>query len=81
MQPRVASLGRRSGGILAGSAWSWAAVPLIYVALVALRTGCYSLFNLTAFAWLRESERRGWPPPPGAAVPLAGGRPQAGPLW
>ncbi|KAI7841428.1 hypothetical protein COHA_004823 [Chlorella ohadii] len=44
----------RSGGALAGSAWSWAAIPPIYLALVVLRTGGYAAFNVTAFAWLRE---------------------------
>lgn len=47
----------RSGGALAGSAWSWAAIPPIYLALVVLRTGGYAVFNVTAFAWLQESEQ------------------------
>lgn len=64
----------RSGGILGGSAWSWAAIPLIYVALVLLRTASYALFNATAFAWLRESERAA-----GGARGLAGGRLCVGP--
>ncbi len=46
----------RSGDMLTGSAWSWAAIPIIFVALVALRTGSYALFNVTAFRWLKEGE-------------------------
>lgn len=57
--PHAPKRDRRSGGILSNSAWSWAAIPLIYLALVALRTGSYALFNATAFAWLKESESRG----------------------
>ncbi|KAL4437060.1 hypothetical protein ABPG75_004199 [Micractinium tetrahymenae] len=49
----------RSAGMLAGSAWSWAAIPLIYIALVALRTGSYALFNVTPFRWLNEA--LSWP--------------------
>ncbi|PSC75198.1 Sodium hydrogen exchanger 7 [Micractinium conductrix] len=45
----------RSAGTLAGSAWSWGAIPIIYVALVGLRTASFALFNCTAFRWLKQT--------------------------
>lgn len=44
--------------MLTESAWSWGAIPIIFVALVALRTGSYAVFNVTAFRWLDEGEIR-----------------------
>ncbi|KAL4855761.1 Sodium/hydrogen exchanger 8 [Chlorella vulgaris] len=44
--------------ILGGNAWSYAAIPLIYVFMLLIRTGCLALFNISVFAWIRE--RLGW---------------------
>jgi hypothetical protein len=40
--------------ILGGNAWSYAAIPLIYVFMLLIRTGCLALFNISVFAWIRE---------------------------
>lgn len=45
--------------ILGGQAWSYCAIPLIYIFMMLIRTGCLALFNLTAFAWLKERELAG----------------------
>ena len=36
--------------------WSYAAIPLIYIFMVLIRTGCIALFNLTVFKWVKERE-------------------------
>ncbi|KAL4855765.1 Sodium/hydrogen exchanger 7 [Chlorella vulgaris] len=48
----------RSVNILGGNAWSYGAVPLIFIFMLFVRTGCLALFNISVFAWIRE--RLGW---------------------
>lgn len=51
------SLALSSIDILGGNAWSYAAIPLIYIFMLLIRSGCLALFNVSVFAWLRERER------------------------
>ncbi|PRW32594.1 Sodium hydrogen exchanger 7 [Chlorella sorokiniana] len=44
----------RSIDILGGQAWSYAAIPFIFIFMMLIRTGCLALFNLTAFTWIKE---------------------------
>ena len=46
----------RSITILGNAAWSYAAIPFIYLFMMLIRTGVIALFNLTAFKWLKERE-------------------------
>jgi hypothetical protein len=46
----------RSVNILGGNAWSYGAVPLIFIFMLFVRTGCLALFNISVFAWIRERE-------------------------
>ena len=46
--------------VLGAQAWSYAAIPCIYIFMMLIRTGCLALFNLTFFRWIRERERRRW---------------------
>lgn len=46
----------RSIDILGGQAWSYAAIPFIFIFMLLIRTGCMALFNLTAFTWIKERE-------------------------
>lgn len=48
----------RSIDILGGQAWSYAAIPFIFIFMLLIRTGCMALFNLTAFTWIKEREWR-----------------------
>lgn len=57
----------RSIDILGSNAWSYVAVPLIYIFMMLIRTGCLAGFNLTFFAWVKEREPArchcDWAPP------------------
>jgi hypothetical protein len=58
LDPGACPSGRSSIDILGGNAWSYAAIPLIYIFMVLIRSGCLALYNVTVFAWIRERE---WP--------------------
>eukprot|EP00887_Chlorella_sp_A99_P005087 scaffold25.g5087.t1 len=59
---RVWRVGAVSIVILNNTAWSYAAIPLIYLSMMLIRVGCIFLFNWTVFKWLKEGECRapGW---------------------
>jgi hypothetical protein len=53
---KVLPMACRSTVTLGTSAWSYAAIPLIYIFMVIIRTGCIGAFNVSFFAWIRERE-------------------------